>query len=355
MASDPERRKPTLKNIAERAGVHPSTASRALNELPDSRIPARTIARVQAAAAELGYEVNPWARSLRTQRTMMLGLAIPRLTDIVLAHMFEAAQERAREQGYQTITVTSFDVEDSERSAIRGLIERRVDGLVLATATLDDPVLPEIEQRGLPFALLNRSSRDYPVVRGDDELGGYLATKHLLDRGHRRIAHISGPQFSSTAKLRLLGYRRALKEHRVRYSPRLVRYGTFDARSALTAAEDLLSLSPPPTAIFAINDIGAIAAMSAAMRQGLRVPEDVAIVGYNDSEVSSLLPIPLTTVRVPLDYMGRQAVDMVIRQIEGGHAESVVVRPQLVERQSTEHRQAGPDGAAQPIKSTSQV
>src|SRR5690606_31920905 len=197
------RRQPTLKSIAAAAGVHPSTVSRTLNGRPDARVPEETLARIRKVAADLGYEPNPWARSLRTQRTMMLGLVIPRLTDVVLARMFEGAEEHARGLGYQTITVSTSDREALERDLVNSLIDRRVDGLVLATPTLGDPALAQLDDEDFPFVLLNRASGDHPAVRGDDELGGYLATRHLLEMGHRRIAHIGGPQSTSTAKLRL--------------------------------------------------------------------------------------------------------------------------------------------------------
>lgn len=327
--------KPTLKSIAAVAGVHPSTASRALADQPGSRIPQTTIDRVRRAAESLGYEVDPWARSLRTGRSMMLGLAIPRITDVVLAEMFEAAQERARSHGYETITVASFDRPEAEASLVNSLVERRVDGVILATARVHDEVLDMLVRRNYPFVLLNRASGSHPVVRGDDELGGYLATRHLLTLGHRRIGHIAGPEYVSTSRDRLAGYRRALEEHGIPYDPTLVGRGRFDATSALTVAKELLGHEDPPTAIFAINDMSAIAAMATAHANGLRVPDDVAVVGYNDSEVSRLLPIPLTTMRYPLTRMGELAVDLLVARLAGDPVEPVVLSPELIVRSSS--------------------
>ena len=326
--------KATLKSIAEAAGVHPSTVSRALMSMPGSRIPAATVERIRRAAAELNYAPDPWAKSLRTRRGMMVGLAIPRLTDVVLGQMFEAAQWRARDFGYQTMTVSS-EREGTESISIKSLMDRRTDGLILATATLRDPFLKVIEGSGLPFVLLNRSSGSYPAVCGDDLLGGYLATKHLLDLGHTRIGHISGPTTVSTGKLRAQGYRNALHEAGVQPANELVAAGEFDADSGTAAAEKLLSLADRPTAIFAINDISALAAMAVARRRGLRVPEDVAIVGYNDSEMSALLPIPMTSVRVPLMDMGRLAVELLMKRLAGEEVASVLMAPEVVARESS--------------------
>lgn len=331
---DPAGRKATIKNIAEVAGVHPSTVSRALNAMPGSRIPQETIDRIHKAAADLLYEPNPWAQSLRTKRAMTIGLAIPRFTDYVLAQMFEAAQMRASELGYQTVTVGT-EVGGMGDAAIKGLIDRRTDGLILATAKIDDDYLLEIERMGVPFVLLNRNSGDYPAVSGDDLLGGYLATRHLIDQGHTRIGHISGPLTVSTGHDRALGYRRAMKEAKLPVPAGLVQLGNFDAPSAARATDTLLDLADPPTALFAVNDISALAAMSAARQRGLSVPQDLAVVGYNDSEVSSLLPIPLTSVRVPLLEMGRAAVDLLMARMSGATVESVMMTPELVPRQSS--------------------
>lgn len=326
--------KATLKSIAAAAGVHPSTVSRALTGTLGSRIPAATIERIREAANRLDYEPNPWAKILRTQRAMMIGLAIPCLTDVVLGQMFEAAQWRARDYGYQTMTV-SAETEGAEVTSIKSLMDRRTDGLVLATATLRDPFLLEIEATGLPFVLLNRRSGHYPAVCGDDLLGGYLATRHLTERGHRRIGHISGPASVSTGKLRAQGYRKALREAGLKPERELVVQGQFDATSALGAAETLLALHDRPTAIFAVNDISALAAMSVARRHGLRVPDDVAVIGYNDSEMSQLLPIPLTSVRVPRREMGRLAVELLMKRMNGEDVDSVLMAPEVIARESS--------------------
>lgn len=264
----------------------------------------------------------------------MIGMAIPRFTDYVLAQMFEAAQIRAIKFGYHTLTAGA-EVGGVDNAAIKGLIDRRIDGLILATAKIHDQYLPEIERRGVPFVLLNRKSAHYPSVTGDDEAGGYLATRHLIHQGHTRIGHISGPTDVSTALNRARGYRRAMAEANLPVHSEFIQEGTFDAKSAGKAAAQLLNLPVRPTAIFAVNDISALAAMSVARQCGLAIPEDLAVVGYNDSEVSSLLPIPLTSVRVPLLEMGSAAVDLLLALMNGETVESVVKAPQLITRQSS--------------------
>jgi LacI family transcriptional regulator len=330
--------KATLRTIAEAAGVHPSTASRVLNSDESARVGDETAERVRRVAAKLGYEPHPWARSLRTNRTLMVGLIIPRLTDVVLAQMFEAAEDRAREHGYQAVTLSTRDRPDEERRLVNLLLDRRVDGLILATSLLEDPLLDELEEQGVPFILMNRCSGAHPAVRGDDELGGYLAAKHLLARGHRRIGFAAGPVRVSTAALRLNGFRRAHREAGVDLDESLIVESSFAVDGGVTAGGKLLGLPEPPTAIFAVNDSTALGVMAAARDLGIRVPEEVALVGYNDSEIAGVLPVPLSSVALPLEEIGRLAVDLLLERIAGQAPRTVVLPPRLKVRASSGYR-----------------
>jgi LacI family transcriptional regulator len=323
----------TIVTIARELGVHPSTVSRALSGA--SRVSGKRAAQIRAAALALGYKPNPWARSLRTHRSHLIGLVVPRLTDGVLAHMFEAAEDRARSAGYQAVTSSTRDVDEEERRLVRALTDRRVDGLILATALLDDPLLDELAAQGVPFVLLNRRSGDHPVVRGNDALGGYLAVRHLISAGHRRIGFISGPKGVSTAVDRREGYERALTEGGLALDPALVVESTFSAEGGVRAASDLLSREDRPTAIFAVNDATAVGAMAVARDLGLEVPDDLALVGYNDTELAALLPVGLSSVSVSVKQMGEIAVDLLLEQLGGSPRRSVLIAPQLVVRASS--------------------
>lgn len=325
----------TIKTIADAAGVHPSTVSRALDPNNSSKVKSETVRRVKRVAESLGYEPNPWARSLRTRKTMTLGLLLPRLTDTVLASMFEAAADRAREFGYQAMTVSTREDPEEEGRLAELLLERRVDGLIFATCRLDDPLPRRIASRGTPFVLMNRASADFPVVRTDDELGGYLATRHLLGLGHRRIGVIAGRPDVSTAAYRLRGYRAALMEAGLKVDDDLVVPSEFAASGGVVAGGQLLSMRNRPTAILAVNDSTAVGAISVARDLGLRIPDDLSVVGYNDDQLASLLPVPLTSVKAPLEQMGRSAVDMLLDRIGGGDPASIVLPPSLVARASS--------------------
>lgn len=331
---EPQQTPASLRVIAEAAGVHPSTASRALKDPKSARIADRTVERIRRVAEEHGYSPNVWAKSLRTKRSMMVGLTMPRLTDSGLAQMFDAAQQRALELGYQTVVVASEHATEPDDS-VRSLINGRTDGLIISTAKLGSELLDHLSNAGVRFVLLNRSSGDYPGVFSDDRLGGYLATRHLIDLGHRRIGILSGPHTVSTGRLRYEGYIRALTEARIPLDQDLVSITDFDANAARNAAEQLLRRSRPPSAVFAVNDTAAIAAMSVARDVNLTLPDELSVVGYNDWEVSSMLPIPLTTMQVPLQLMGERAVDLLMRLLAGETIGRIVLPPKLIQRDST--------------------
>jgi LacI family transcriptional regulator len=332
MGSPPQR--VTIATVARQLGVHPSTVSRALRETNDGITNPRA-ARIREVALELGYQPNPWARSLRTQRSGLIGLVVPRLTDGVLARMFEAAEDRARAIGNHAVTSSTRDIDGEELRLVRALRELRVDGFVLATSTLRDPVLDELDQQGVPFVLLNRRSGDYPVVRGDDELGGYLATRHLLSKGHTRIGYIGGPAGVSTSEDRRRGYERALGEAGIQVDASVTAGSSFSAEGGARAASNLLTSTHPPTAIFAVNDAVAIGAMAVARDLGLTIPRDLAVVGYNDTDLAGLLPVPLSSISVPIDEMGRRAVELLLDRIAGKSVASLVMTPRLTARASS--------------------
>jgi LacI family transcriptional regulator len=324
-----------LTDIAQAAGVDISTASRALNPASVRRVNPETAERIRALARAMGYEPNPWARSLRTRSTMLMGLILPRITYEVLALMFEAAEDEALEHGYQTLTTSTHDHPDEQWRVLRLLLKHRVDGLIMATSRLNDPTLRELEDRRLPFILLNRSSGEHATVRADDERGGYLATSHLIDIGHRRIGLVAGAPDISTTALRQQGFMRAHARAGIEVDERLIVTAGFGADAGLRAGDALLEMTPRPTAIFAMDDSIALGVMAAAHRRGIVIPSDLAVIGYNDVPTSSILPIPLSSVSVPLRAMGQLAVRSLLRRIQDGHVESTILQPQLQVRAST--------------------
>jgi LacI family transcriptional regulator len=323
----------TLRDVAEEAGVSVSTVSRIL----DDRItPSRsaTAARVRAVAERLGYRRNVFASSLRRGATATIGVLVPRLTDAVMALMFEAIERAARRQGYFAVVATCGDDADAERRATETLLDRGVDGLILATARLDDSLPASLRARGIPHALVLRTDGVSPSALGDDETGGYLAVRHLLDLGHRDIAIITGPWFTSSGQDRLRGAQKALAEADIELpSDRILStgYGVDDGNEA---GYSLLRSSTRPTAIFAANDNLAIGVIGAAGNLGLLPGADLSIVGYNDIPLASRLPTPLTSVATPFDQIATTALD----QLFITHPVSDPIRralPTLIPRAST--------------------
>lgn len=327
----------TIIDVANAAGVSRSTVSRVLDErLP--RSDNETARRVRQAAQDLGYQRDLSASNLRRGTTMTVGVVVPRLTDTVMAMFYEAVSRAAEQRGQFAIVATTDDDPAKDRKAVEALLQRRVDGLVLTTARDDDGIPAWLESRGVHYVLALRTDGHSPSSIGDDHLGGYLATRHLLDLGHRRIGVIAGPQYASSARGRVAGFRAALDEVGVEVQPSLIVESTFGIEAGELAAENLLDLDRPPTAIFAVNDNTAIGALSTIRRRGLSVPDQVSVVGYNDIPIVSRLPVPLTTVRVPFDQIAGAALDLLGETVTTATPRTRITAPTLIPRAST----AGP-------------
>jgi LacI family transcriptional regulator len=309
-----------------------------VSRILDERLPrseSATAQRVRQVAAELGYVRDPSASSLRRGKTMTIGVVVPRLTDTVMAMLYESLAHAGQRSGHFTVVATTDDQPDADRTAVEALLQRRVDGLILSTARLGDDFPGELAARGVPYVLALRTDGHSLASVGDDRLGGYLATRHLLDLGHRRIGLIAGPGYASSARGRVEGYRQAMAEAGVEVAPSWVVESTFGIDSGADTARALMSLDPRPTAIFAVNDNTAIGALSAFENLGLSVPKDVSLVGYNDIPIVSRLPTPLTSVRVPFDQIAGAALELLISGPQGEHDRVRVTPPTLIPRRST--------------------
>lgn len=303
----------TLRDVAAASGVSLSTASRALDERGIASKSAAA-AHVRKVAEELGYRRNSFASSLRRGETRTLGVLVPRLSDTVMALMFEELERAAADRGYFAMVATSGDDPDDERRAAETLLDRNVDGLILATARLDDELPRLLRKRGVAHALILRTDGESPSALGDDEVGGYLALRHLIDLGHRDIAVVTGPSFTSTGIARLAGARRAMQEAGIEQRDEWLVAAGYGIENGYSVGESLLSVKGRrrPTAVFAANDNIAMGIMAAAHRFRITVGEDLALVGYNDIPLAARLPTPLSSVRVPLDQIAGTAIDLIV-------------------------------------------
>jgi LacI family transcriptional regulator len=331
----------TLKELARRAGVHASTVSRVANGDPRLRIAPETRDRIEGLLRETQYRPNGIARGLKLRQSFVLGVVVPDVTNPFFAVMFRGVEDAALPRGYSVVLCNTDGSPDRERSQVQLLLERRVDGFVLASAYLHDASVRRLRADGIPHVLVNRYSeeREEAFVGGDDHAGGRLVTEHLIELGHVRIGHLSGPQAVSTSVQRQRGYQAALAAAGLELEPELVAESGYTEEGGLRAAETLLALPAGrrPTAVFAANDLAALGLYAAARRLGLAIPRDLAVAGYNDITVAGRLDPPLTTVQVPVHEMGVVAAGLLIDQVETGRLTSrrVVFAPQLVVRGST--------------------
>lgn len=336
-AQPKRRRPPTLKEIADLTGVHVSTVSRVLrqDEPPDGWSEAAL--KVRATAESVGYLRNQWAASLRTRRTNTIGVVMPRLTDGVIATMFQGVEAAAVDAGYSVLLSSPPDELDAQRRAVDLLVSRQVDGLLLSSLHRPaDQFLESLTLGTLPVLLFNRhgdSARS--SVTGDDRHGGYLAATHLIEQGHRRLAIVAGPQHASTAHDRVQGFLDTAREHGIEIGPDFVVGSEFEVSGGVEAARRLLERPDRPTAVFAVNDTAAIGVLGVARDAGLRVPDDLSVVGYNDIPMVSQLPVPLTTIGSKPELIGAEALRGLLVLINGGEVESVRVPVELVLRAST--------------------
>ncbi|MCP2636142.1 LacI family transcriptional regulator [Microbacterium sp. HD4P20] len=326
-------RKLTLADIAELAGVSRSAAGRALDAVAPVGGPRAD--RVRAIAAEHGYVPNSWAANLRKQRTGLIGVVVPRLTDTVMAMLYEAIVDGASERGYQAVVVTAGDDPLKQLQRGRALVKQRVDGFILTTARTDgaDPFLLELKEKGIPHALALRTDGHSPAARIDDRLGGELATRHLLEHGHRRIAFIGGPAHASSSQGREAGFREAMEAYEMPIRPGTVHHSDFSVDAGMEIADRLFALAEVPTAVFTANDSLALGVMSAAQRAAIRVPEDLSIIGFNDTPLAQHLAVPLTSMRVSFETVAANALTLLLEP-EGDAAAVSPVTPVLVERSS---------------------
>lgn len=339
------RRHVSVKDVAARCGVSFQTTSKVLNG--KGSVSAATRTRILRAAQELGYVPNLAARSLVMRRTKTVGMIVGSLGDQNLSRFIVGAEREARRQGYAVViwSVVPDEAPDAGH-AFPALLQRRVDGILLGAPEMeDDPELARIRELGVPVASIHHvPGGGVSLVGSDHELGGYLATRHLLDRGHRCIATITGVPARRVTQSRLRGYRRALTEAAIALDEQLVDEADWQLERAFTSTTRLLQRRPEITAVFAQNDQMAIGAMSALRSLGKRVPRDVAVIGYDDIPVAAYVVPALSTVRVPFAETGAEAMRVLLRLLtDGGEGPPKTLLPlQLVEREST----AEPPGRA---------
>jgi LacI family transcriptional regulator len=330
---------PTLKSVAGLAKVSIPTVSRVLSEDPLVRVSQETRERILGAAKSLSYHPNALARGLRVRQTKTLALFIPEVGNPAIGGIIHGVEKGAGERGYSAFISHMDQRAIDNKLYLLWLQEGRFDGLILACTRVADTIIHDLIESGNPFMLVNRKDETTSQhVTIDDAASARIAVDHLIQLGHRRIAHLAGRLIFDTALRRYQGYRQQIDAHGIPYDPALVEECvTHTWEGYRKAMELLLKKQPRPSAVFSGNFMGAIGALRALKDAGLRVPEDVSVVSPNDSPLAEMLDPPLTVVVTPMHEMGRRAAHLLVDLIEGKACKlpQVLMPEGLIVRKST--------------------
>lgn len=329
---------PTIREVAERAGVSTMTVSRVLNN--SGYVHPETRARVKAAIAEMGYVPNALARSLRFKQTRTLGLVLSDITNPFFTTIARGVEDVTSQAGFNVIFCNTDESEDKQAAYLTVLAQKRVDGVLLVPARSSETPVSYLRSRNVPVVVLDRRVPHSHVdgVRCDSEGGAYELVRLLIGLGHSRIALLNGPAEVSTAADRAAGYRRALTEAGLTADKTLMFYERFTQQAGYSMAEQALSLVPRPTALFAANNFIAIGAYRALREAGLRVPEDMALVAFDDLPAALVLEPFLTVAMQPAYEMGRRAADLLLARLSGqgpDEPKEIVLPVEIVVRRSS--------------------
>lgn len=332
----PRSAKVTLNDVALQAGVDRSVVSRVINEDPKLNVRPETRQRVRETIERLGYRPNVAARSLRTARAYMFGLLIPEFANPVYAEIIKGAEQAAGKLGYGLMTASSSGVQLGLRHYLDLLGQGRVDGLLFAGEESGHE-LAQLRTSDVPWVLVNRrlaGSHRYVVL--DDERGSRLAVEHLVSLGHRRIAHLAGPEGADTGRRRRAGYLAAMQDAGLQVRPEFIAHADYTPAGGAAALASLLSGPNPPTAVFVANVASAVGALHAAHALGVSVPTGLSVIAVHDMPLASHLVPGLTTVRMPLEELGRRALELLACRGPDEQITEVVTEPvDLVVREST--------------------
>ena len=329
----------SLKDLALELGISISTVSRALKNHPD--ISTELTAKVQQLAAARNYSPNPLAMGLLKQQTRMIGVIVPDIVTHFYASIISGIEEVAKEKGYYIVISSSGESVEKERESVENLLKTRVEGLIvcLSQQTSDFDHFNRLVEMEIPLVFFDRVAQNMavPSVTVDGAEAARQITRHFFGNGRRRIAYISGPDYLNISQQRKAGYLAGLNECGLKFDPGLLATCNLNTNEAALATCELLNRNPVPDAIFGINDTVAFAAMKEIRKHGLKIPEDIALVGFTDEFHATVVEPALTSVTHPTLQMGREAARLFFNRIEqgAGYAEKVVLPTTLVIRDSS--------------------
>ena len=333
--------KATIKDVAQLSKVSATTVSLILNNKA-IRTTEETRARVLKAAKQLGYEPNPIAVALITKKSHTVGLVIPNIGNFFFSDLSKLIERELDNHQYTLFFGNSMGTAEKALDYLKLFINKGVDGLIFVRSSSSSPGFEErfdeiVRSTSVPIVMVDRIVENELAssVRTNHELGSYLATKHLLELGHRRIGCIPGDATLGTVIDRIQGHRRALAEFHVPFDPELIVSGRFSIRTGKELTPKLLDKQV--TAIFGFNDMIAVGAYQACVSRGLRIPEDISIVGYDDIVLSEIPDRPLTTIHQPTELLAKESVELLLQLMDAPnhHKKDIILQPRLVIREST--------------------
>ena len=326
----------TIYEVSKLAGVSLATVSRVMND--SDKVRAKTRQKVEAAMRQLGYRPNTIAQSLASKRSNAVGILVPELHGPFFGVLLGAIENELREHGKHVIITAGHSDAEREKAGIEFLESRRCDALILYVFEVTDDYILSLSELSIPVVLISRSVSGMAddCVTLDNQLGGYVATRALLELGHREVACITGPLWKNDARDRFEGYKNALEEFGVEFDPRLVAEGDYEEASGRSSMEQLLGAGVPFSALFCANDEMAAGAIAVARSHSIVIPDDLSIVGYDNVNFARYMNPQLSTVDYPIEEMGRMAARCVLRDTYGHENLDIRYRfePQLIRRDS---------------------
>ncbi len=328
-----------LKDIAQAAGVSVMTVSKALNDAPDISATKKT--QIKLLAQQMGYVPDSGAQVLRTRRTKLFGIVVSSLQSPILARVVLAIEERAYEMGHDVLLGQTLDIPEREEACVQRFLARRVDGFFIAPVyrmATEVRIYQQLLARRVPTVLLGHAApfcQNFATVETDDLQASYNATQHLIKSGHKRIAFLTGPILMPSTRERLEGYRRALRESGLELDDKLVFQAGRTIEDGAKAALQMINESCDATAVQAVNDQVAVGCADALLKQGLKIPQDLSVVGFGDLLVGEYFSVPLTTLHQPKFRLGSAAVEVMTQLLRGQKPENRRLPADLVVRASS--------------------
>jgi len=333
------RKKITLKDVAREAGLSVTMVSRVLGNY--GYFSEESKSKVLKAAEKLNYKPDVIARGLKTQETKAIGVIVSDVLTFFFTTLIRGIEDVANQSGYSVILCNSDEDTVKERDYLLALYERNVDGLIVSPSTGNHSYLKKLSRGGMPLVLVDRGVRGLkvPTVIVDNQAGSHEAVNYLISLGHRRIGIITGLKGVTTSEERLAGYKRALEENHISLKPKLIKEGDYRREKARKAAVDFIRMKNPPTALFVCNEPMTSGALLALRENKVKIPEEMAVIGFDDPVWAPLTEPALTTVSQPSYSMGTLACQALLKEIKGvGHSkipsEDIILKPKLIIRKS---------------------